>query len=153
VKSLLLCQNITFHNDADVKSSCRKLFTLSNTFTNEQRPSIRQRSKRLISILLTFMREILQHQILITLRVSCRRCKMYMWWWASVCVSVWLSVAICTHYCTDPDVTQGMVGVPPSPSCALLGRFAIGAWDALLWQHSTNIKCQRVLVLALSMPG
>ena len=24
------------------------------------------------------------------------------------------------------------------PSCALLGGFAIGAWDALLWQHYGN---------------
>ena len=35
------------------------------------------------------------------------------------------------------------------PSCALLGGFVIGARVALLWQHSANAKCQRVLVLAL----
>jgi len=44
-----------------------------------------------------------------------------------------------------------MVGVPHS--CALLGRFAIGAWVLLLWQHSVNMKCQRVLVLALCLVG
>jgi len=38
-----------------------------------------------------------------------------------------------------------------SPSCALLGRFAIGARVTLLWQHSANAKCQRVLVLALCL--
>jgi len=33
-----------------------------------------------------------------------------------------LSLAVCPHYCTDPDVTWGiMVGV--SPTCALLSRF------------------------------
>jgi len=40
----------------------------------------------------------------------------------SVCVSVCLSVAAFPHYCTDPDVTWGMVGVPSS--YALLGGFA-----------------------------
>jgi len=71
------------------------------------------------------------------------------------------SLAACPHYCMDPDVSWG-VGV--SPSCALLGRFAIGAWASLLWQHSAighgfrcydiiaaNAKCQRVLVLALCL--
>ena len=38
-----------------------------------------------------------------------------------------------------------------SPSCALLGGFAIGARVALLWQHNTNAKRQRVLVLALCL--
>ena len=42
-----------------------------------------------------------------------------------------------------------MVGVPPS--CALLGGFAIGARVSLLWQHSANAKCQRVLVLAVCL--
>ena len=37
------------------------------------------------------------------------------------------------------------------PSCALLGGFVIGARVALLWQHSANAKCQRVLVLALCL--
>ena len=36
-------------------------------------------------------------------------------------------------------------------SCALLGGSAIGAWVALLWQHSANAKCQRVLVLVLRL--
>ena len=47
----------------------------------------------------------------------------------------------------DPDVTWEMVG--GAPSCALLAGFAIGARVALLWQHSANAKCQRVLVLPL----
>ena len=42
-----------------------------------------------------------------------------------------------------------MVG--DAPSCALLDGFAIGARVALLWQHSANTKCQRVLVLALCL--
>jgi len=36
-------------------------------------------------------------------------------------------------------------------SCALLGGFAIGAWVALLCQHSANAKCERALVLALCL--
>ena len=56
-----------------------------------------------------------------------------------VCLSVCLSAAACLHYCTNPDVTWGVVGVPPS--CALLGGFAIGALVALLWQHNANAKC------------
>jgi len=64
-----------------------------------------------------------------------------------VCVSVCLWLAAFPHYCTDPDVTREMVGVPPS--CALLGGFAIGARVTLQWQHSANAKCQLVLVLAL----
>jgi len=53
-----------------------------------------------------------------------------------VCVPVCLSAAACPHYCTDPDVTWGVVGY--APSCALLGGFAIGARVALLWQHYGN---------------
>ena len=36
-------------------------------------------------------------------------------------------------------------------SCAVLGGFAIGARVSLLWQHSPNAKCQRVLVLTLCL--
>jgi len=57
----------------------------------------------------------------------------------SVCLC--LSTATCPHYRMDPDVTWGNGRGPPS--CALLGRFAIGAWVLLLWQHSTDAKCQR----------
>ena len=53
-----------------------------------------------------------------------------------VCVSVCLSAAVRPHYCTDPDVTWGMVEA--TPSCALFGGFAIGARVALLWQHNAN---------------
>jgi len=38
-------------------------------------------------------------------------------------------------------------------SCALLGGFAIGARVALLWQHNSNTKCQRVSACTRSMPG
>jgi len=48
--------------------------------------------------------------------------------------SVCLSLVAFPHYCTDLDVTWGMAGVPPS--CALLGRYAIGARVSLLRQHS-----------------
>jgi len=65
----------------------------------------------------------------ITFRVSRRRREMYSGH-ARLCVCLCLSAAACQHYCTDPDVTWGMVGV--SPSCALLGGFAIGARVALL---------------------
>ena len=52
-------------------------------------------------------------------------------------VSVCLSAALRSHYCTDPDVTwERGRGCPPS--CALLGGFAIGARVALLWQHNAN---------------
>jgi len=37
------------------------------------------------------------------------------------------------------------------PSRALLDGLAIGARVALLWQHSANAKCQRVLVLAVCL--
>ena len=43
---------------------------------------------------------------------------------------VCLSLAAFPHYCMYPDVTWGMVGV--LSSCALLGRFAIGALVSLL---------------------
>ena len=37
-----------------------------------------------------------------------------------------------------------------SPSCALLGRFAIGAWVALLWEHNANANVSEyMLVVAL----
>jgi len=68
-----------------------------------------------------------------------------------VCVSVCLclSLAACPHYCTDPDVTWG--NGRGARSCALLGGFAIGVRLSLLWQHSPNAKCQRMLVLALCL--
>jgi len=53
--------------------------------------------------------------------------------------------------CMDPGVTWGNGKGPPS--CALLGGFAIGTRVALLWQHSANARCQRVLVLALCRCG
>jgi len=41
-----------------------------------------------------------------------------------------------------------------SPSCAVLGGFAIGvAQFALLWQHNANAKCQRVQACTHSMPS
>ena len=52
----------------------------------------------------------------------------------AVCVSICLSLATFPHYCTDPDLTCRIVGVPSS--CALLCRFAIGARVLILWQHS-----------------
>jgi len=48
----------------------------------------------------------------------------------SVCLCVCLSFPAFPRYCTDPDVSWGMVGVPSS--CALLGGFAIGSWVSLL---------------------
>jgi len=61
---------------------------------------------------------------------------------------------LCVSVCSRPHAHTtaltrmqlgGMVG--DAPSCALLG----GARVALLWQHSANAKCQRVLVLALCL--
>jgi len=40
-------------------------------------------------------------------------------------VCVCLSLATFPHYCTDLDVTWGMVGGVPA-SCSLMGGFAIG---------------------------
>jgi len=37
------------------------------------------------------------------------------------------------------------------PSCSLLGRFAISARVALLWQHNVNAKCQRVHACTCSL--
>jgi len=45
-------------------------------------------------------------------------------------LSVCLSLSAFLRYCTDLDVTWGMVGV--TPCCALLGGFAIGARVSLL---------------------
>jgi len=64
---------------------------------------------------------------MITFRVSCRRREMCSGY-GRLCV--YLSLATFPHYCMDLDVTWGMVGVPSS--CALLGRFAIGARVSML---------------------
>ena len=40
-----------------------------------------------------------------------------------------------------------------TPSCAILGGFAIGARVALLWQHKANAKCQRVHACTRSVPS
>jgi len=47
-----------------------------------------------------------------------------------LCVCVCLSFAACPHYCTDQDVTWGMVG--GARRCTILGGFAIGARVSLL---------------------
>ena len=68
----------------------------------------------------------------------------------AVCVYVGLWLAAFRHYCTNPDVTWRN-GRGALYSCALLGEFAIGVRVSLLWQHSPNTKCQRVLVLVLCL--
>jgi len=74
---------------------------------------------------------------LVTFCVSRRRRKMYCGHARlCVCVCLCLSAAVRPHYCTDPDVTWGVVEA--APSCAQLGEFALGAWVALLWQHNAN---------------
>ena len=67
-----------------------------------------------------------------------------------ICLCACLSIAACPHYSTDPDVTWGNSRGCPL-FCELFGRFAIGVRVSLLWQHSPNAKCQRVLVLALCL--
>jgi len=71
--------------------------------------------------------------VIITFRVSRRRREMYSGYVRlCVCLSVCvcLSLAAFPHYCTNSDITWGMVGVPSR--CALLGGFAIGARVSLL---------------------
>jgi len=58
-------------------------------------------------------------------------------------LSVCLSLATFPHYCTDPDVTWGMVGV--LCSCALLGGFAVSARVSLLWQQSRTRNVSKCL--------
>ena len=68
----------------------------------------------------------------------------------AVCVSICLSLAAFQHYCTDPDVTWGMVG-----ECRLVVHY----WADLQSVHgfrcydntAPNAKCQRVPVLALCL--
>jgi len=50
--------------------------------------------------------------IIITSRASRRRREMYCGH-TRLCLSVCLSEAACPHYCTDPDVTCGMIGGAP----------------------------------------
>jgi len=47
-----------------------------------------------------------------------------------------VSLTVCPHYRTDPNVTWGWYGVPPN--CAVLCGFAICALVSLLWQHSVE---------------
>ena len=64
-----------------------------------------------------------------------------------VCLSVCLSLAAFPHYCTDQDVSWGMVVV------------VVHYWADLQWVHgfrcydniAPNAKCQRVLVLAVCL--
>jgi len=68
-----------------------------------------------------------------------------------ICLCVCLSATAFPHYCTDPDVTWGIVGVPSS--CALLGEFAIGARViALLRQHRAECEMS-ASACTRSMPG
>jgi len=65
--------------------------------------------------------------------------------------------AVCLSVCSSPHSTllhgpgYNLGNGRGSPSCALLGGFAIGARVSFLWQHSANAKCQLVLVLALCL--
>jgi len=70
--------------------------------------------------------------LLVVFRLKRRRREMYC---GHARLSVCLSAAASTHYCTDPDVTWGMVYIWGAPSYTLLGGFAIGARVALLWQY------------------
>jgi len=74
---------------------------------------------------------------------------------AHLCVCVCVCVCRSVH-CRIPTLLQGSRcnlgngrGVPHS--CALLGGFTIGVWVLLLWHHSPNAKCQRVLALDLCL--
>jgi len=63
-----------------------------------------------------------------------------------MCPSVCLSAGVCPHYCTDPDVTWGS-----GRGCPIVLHY----WAALQSVHgfrcngNMNVKCQRVLVVAL----
>ena len=62
-----------------------------------------------------------------------------LWSRASVCLSVCVTVRgrmPTLLHGPGCNLIGGVVG--DAPSCALLGRFAIGARDALLWQHYGN---------------
>ena len=69
------------------------------------------------------------------------------------CISitrVCLSVATCPHYCTDPDVTWGVVGL--ARSCALLG----GSCNRCTGFAATTTQCEREMSASActrSMPG
>jgi len=84
---------------------------------------------------------------IVTFRVRCCWGDMYI---GHGCLCVCLSLAACPHYCTDPGVSWGMVWLPSS--CALLGRFAIGARVLLLWQHSAECEMS-TRACTRSMPG
>jgi len=63
-----------------------------------------------------------------------------------------MSLAAFPHYCTDSDVSWGMVGVPSS--CALLGGFAMGAQGFRCHNNiapNAKYRAARVLVLALCL--
>jgi len=90
---------------------------------------------------------------IITFRVKCSRGEMYIGHGrlcVSVCLCVCLSLAAFPHYCTDPDVSWGMVGVWP---------LVVHYWADLQAVHefrcydnrAPNAKCQRVLVLAVCL--
>jgi len=80
----------------------------------------------------------------ITLRVSRRRREMYTGH-GRLCVCV--SLAAFAHYCTDPGVTWGMVGVPLVVRCwaDMQSVHGFRCYDNI----APNAKCQRVLVLAM----
>ena len=51
--------------------------------------------------------------VLVTFCMSHAKCTVVTHVCQCVCVSVCLSAAVCPHYCTDPDVTWGVVGDTP----------------------------------------
>ena len=86
---------------------------------------------------------------LITFRVRRSRGKMYIGHGRlCVCLSVPCRIPTLLH---RPGCKLGN-GWGVSSSCAVLGRFAIGAWVSSLWQHSTKGKISANACI-FSMPG
>ena len=81
---------------------------------------------------------------------------MYIFGHGRLCVSVCLfAFAAFQHYCTDADVSWGMVGVSSSScSCALLGADLQSVHGFSCYDNiAPNAKCWRVLVLAVCLVG
>ena len=112
---------------------------------------IRKEQDTLLSRTIALKMDFLNTVVIVTCRVWRSRGEMYIDHarLQCVCLRVCLSLAAFPHYCTDPDVTCGMVGVPSS--CALLRGFASVHGFRCYHNTAPNAKYQRVLVLALCL--
>jgi len=150
--SVTWCFVVTFVGRGPVIWCCKGVRTGLICFQAMCRTRCRNPTSVFVFILLWCLSVLLMHVLTLyvtTFRVRHSRGETYSAD-SSLCLCVCLSLAAFPHYCTDPDVTWGN-----GRGCSVV----VHCWADLQSVHgfhcfdnvAPNAKCQRVLVLALSL--